>query len=81
MPKEQTYRTTSDELVSFTRSRIEQLPANVDYVKVTHDGKLQIALSSEALSNEVLDKIRDLLLIQQGQVFVDFEGAQQELPL
>lgn len=81
MPRETTYRTTGEELLNFTRSRIEALPANVDFVKITHDGKLQISLSSEALSNDVLDKIRDLLLIQQGQVFVDFEGAQQELPL
>lgn len=81
MSRQTTYRTTSDELVSFTRSRVEQLPVSVDYVKISHDGKLQIALSSEALSNEVLEKIRDLLLIQQGQVFVDFEGQQQELPL
>ncbi len=78
--KEQHYRTVSDTF-QMTSHRIEQLAVQVDSIKSTYDGKLTITLSTETLSNETLEKVRDLLLIQQGQVFADFEGAQQELPL
>ena len=72
---------TDGQPVSVTTRRIEGLPAVVDSIKSTSDGKLAITLSSATLSEEVLEKVRDLLLIQQSEVFVDFEGAQKELPL
>ena len=72
---------TDGQPVSVTTRRIEGLPAVVESIKSTSDGKLAITLSSATLSEEVLEKVRDLLLIQQSEVFVDFEGAQKELPL
>ena len=60
---------------------IKGLPVAVDFVKVTRDGKLQISLIGDAIRGEELEKIRDLLLIQQGRVYADFTPEQAELSL
>ena len=60
---------------------IKGLPVAVDFVKVTRDGKLQISLIGDAIRGEELEKIRDLLLIQQGRVYADFTPEQGELSL
>ncbi len=57
------------------------MPVAVDFVKVTRDGKLQISLIGDAIRGEELEKIRDLLLIQQGRIYVDFTPEQGELSL
>ena len=60
---------------------IKGLPVIVDFIKVTRDGKLQISLIGDAIRGEELEKIRDLLLIQQGRVYADFTPEQAELSL
>jgi hypothetical protein len=45
------------------------------------EGKLQIVIEGEMSDNREIDKIRDLLLIQQGEVTIDIRGVQGELPL
>ena len=60
---------------------IKGLPVIVDFIKVTRDGKLQISLIGDAIRGEELEKIRDLLLIQQGRVYADFTPEQGELSL
>ena len=60
---------------------IKGLPVVVDFIKVTRDGKLQISLIGDAIRGEELEKIRDLLLIQQGRVYADFTPEQGELSL
>lgn len=61
--------------------RIENLEVWVNYVKITGEGKLEIKLTAGAVNGEALDKVRDLLLIQQDGVRVDFRPAQPSLPL
>lgn len=60
---------------------IKKLPVSIDFVKVTRDGKLQISLIGDAIRGEELEKIRDLLLIQQGRLYADFTPEQGELSL
>ena len=60
---------------------IKGLPVVVDFIKVSRDGKLQISLIGDAIRGEELEKIRDLLLIQQGRVYADFTPEQGELSL
>ena len=60
---------------------IKKLPVSIDFVKVTRDGKLQISLIGDAIRGEELEKIRDLLLIQQGRLYADFTPEQGELTL
>ena len=61
--------------------QVRDLPVSIDYVKLTSEGKLQIALVGEAVRGEDLDKIRDLLLVMTGRLRVDFTPEQGELPL
>jgi hypothetical protein len=62
-------------------ARVKGLPARVKKIATTDEGKLQIVLEGEVIRPEELEKIRDLFLIQQGRVFVDFIPEQGELCL
>lgn len=61
--------------------KVMDLPARVKKIATTDEGKLQIVLEGEVIRPEELEKIRDLFLIQQGRVFVDFSPEQGELDL
>ena len=83
---ERTFRTDggpADEHAVFdlTQGQVRDLPVSIDYVKLTSEGKLQIALVGEAVRGEELGKIRDLLLVMTGRLRVDFTPEQGELPL
>jgi len=81
---ERTYRTDGGDraaLPDLPVSTIRALPARVRSVTTTDEGKLKITLEGEIADNEALEKIRDLLLIQQGQVLIDVTGTQGELPV
>ena len=60
---------------------VRALPVRVDFVKITGDGRLQVVLLGEAVRGEDLAKVRDLLAVMQGRVFVDFTPEQGSLPL
>lgn len=60
---------------------VRALPVRVDFVKITGDGRLQVVLLGEAVRGEDLAKVRDLLAVMQGRVFVDFTPEQGALPL
>ncbi len=60
---------------------VRDLPVSIDYVKLTGEGKLQIALTGEAMRGEDLAKVRDLLLVMSGRLRVDFTPEQAALPL
>ena len=83
---ERTFRTDGgpvDEhrVFDLAHGRVRDVPVSIDYVKLTSEGKLQIALVGEAVRGEDLDKIRDLLLVMTGRLRVDFTPEQGELPL
>ncbi len=82
--KERSFRTDggSDNAVyDFPNRSIRELPARVRKITTTDEGKLQIVLEGEMVKNDDLNKIRDLLLIQQGEVSVDITTRQGELPV
>jgi hypothetical protein len=83
---ERTFRTDggpadNDRIFELDASGVRDLPVSIDYVKLTREGKLQIALVGEAVRGEELGKIRDLLLVMTGRLRVDFTPEQGELPL
>lgn len=51
---------------------VRDVNARLKKMSTTDDGKLQIVLEAELVHTDVLMKIRDLFLIQQGRVCVDF---------
>ena len=85
-PGERTFRTDggppdASGLFVLEGGQVRDLPVSIDYVKLTSEGKLQIALVGEAVRGEELGKIRDLLLVMTGRLRVDFTPEQGELPL
>lgn len=86
-PRERVFHTNGGEApvadgsLAMLGSRVNDLPARVKKIATTDEGKLQIVLEGEVIRPEELEKIRDLFLIQQGRVFVDFTPEQGELGL
>jgi hypothetical protein len=86
-PRERMFHTNGGEApapdsgLALAGGRVHELPARVKKIATTDEGKLQIVLEGEAIRREELEKIRDLFLIQQGRVFVDFTPEQGELDL
>jgi hypothetical protein len=60
---------------------VSDLPTRVKKIATTDEGKLHIVLEGEVIRPEELEKIRNLFLIQQGRVLVDFTPEQGELGL
>jgi hypothetical protein len=60
-------------------SPVRELPVRVKKVVTTDEGKLQVVLEAEALSDAAVDKVKGLLSIQQGLVLATFDPAQGEL--
>jgi len=72
---------TGDNLFDFPAKSIRDLPVRVKKITTTDEGKLQITMEGEAMDNEDLEKVRDLLMIQQGDALVEIRMRQGELPL
>lgn len=60
-------------------SPVRELPVRVKKVVTTDEGKLQVVLEAEALSDAAVDKVKGLLSIQQGLVLATFDPSQGEL--
>ncbi|WP_200261281.1 hypothetical protein [Halorhodospira neutriphila] len=60
-------------------SGVDRLPLELKKVVTTSEGKLQIALESDSLSDETVEQVKELLSLQQGLVRVSFAPVQGEL--
>lgn len=80
---ERTFTTGHDNDSAFTTAtgKIERLPVQIDFVKVTSDGKLHLSLTGVAIDAEQIEKIQELLAVMSGELLVDFTPTQGELPL
>lgn len=58
---------------------VSDLPARVKRIVTTDEGRLQVLLESESLSEESIEKTKSLLQLQQDAVFVTVRAAQQDL--
>lgn len=58
---------------------VQELPTRVKKVVTTDEGKLQVVLEAESLSDDAVEKVKGLLSIQQGMVLATFEPAQGDL--
>jgi len=60
--------------------RVESLIARVKKIVTTDEGKLQIHMETEGLSDESLANVKDMLVLQQaGMVAVSMKPLQREL--
>lgn len=58
---------------------VDDLRARVKRIVTTDEGKLQIVLESETLSDEGIGQVQNLLQLQQENVFVSVKAAQGDL--
>ncbi len=60
--------------------RVDSLIARVKKIVTTDEGKLQIHMETEGLSDESLANVKDMLVLQQaGMVAVSMKPLQREL--
>lgn len=61
-------------------ARVYELTVSVKKIVTTDEGKLQVSLESEAMSEDALAQLKDMLVLQQaGRVLVSMEAAQRDL--
>jgi hypothetical protein len=58
---------------------VDDLQARVKRIVTTDEGRLQIVLESEALSDEAILQVKNLLQLQQDTVVVSVRAAQGDL--
>jgi hypothetical protein len=85
-PRERIFHTNGGEAPTveglvLAGGQVRDLTARVKKIATTDEGKLQILLEGEVHQQAELEQIRDLFLIQQGRVLVDFTPEQGELEL
>jgi len=81
---DRTYRTeggNQDRVINFPATRIREIPATIKRIVTTDEGKIQIVLEGAVTNNEELEKVRDLVMVQQLPVTVDILGRQGEMDL
>lgn len=60
---------------------VEGMKGRVKSITTTDEGKLKITVEAQIVHEEDLERIRDLLLVQRGDVMMQFTPAQGELAL
>jgi len=81
---ERTYPTeggSQDRGINFPATRIRETPAAIKRIVTTDEGKIQIVLEGTVTNNEELEKVCDLVMVQQLLVTVDIVGRQGEMDL
>jgi len=81
---ERTHRTeggNGGHVSAFPATRIREIPATIKRIVTTDEGKIQIDLEGAVTNNEELEKVRDLVMVQQLPVSVDILGRQGEMDL
>ena len=80
MQSERTFCTDGgrDASVHMETIRISGLTCRVKKITVSDDGKLTMAIDATANDNEAIERVRDLIAIQQGEVTLTLEGVAVE---
>lgn len=80
MQSERTFRTDGgrDASVNMETIQISGLTCRVKKITVSDEGKLTMAIDATATDNEAIERVRDLITIQQGEVMLTLEGMMVE---
>ena len=80
MQSERTFRTDGgrDAAVSMETIQVSGLTCRVKKITVSDEGKLTMAIDATATDNEAIERVRDLIMIQQGEVMMTLEGLMVE---
>ncbi|MEA3640242.1 MAG: hypothetical protein VBE63_09895 [Lamprobacter sp.] len=78
MLEERTFRTdggTEANTAFMSTMQVAGLLCRVKKITCTDEGKLTMAIDATATDNEALERVRDLITIQQGEVMLTIEGT------
>ncbi len=64
--------TTGTRLASL---RVTDVPCRVKKITCSDEGKLTLAIEATATDDNALERVRDLIAIQQGEVLLSLEGV------
>jgi hypothetical protein len=79
--QERTFRTDGGRdtsVASMETIRVSGLTCRIKKITVSDDGKLTMALEGTVTDDESIGNLRDLVMIQQGEVTLSIEGAVAE---
>lgn len=78
--QERTYRTDGGHEAAshYSTMRVDSLACRVKKLTCTDEGKLTLAIEATAEDDEALERVRDLILIQQGEVTMTLDGVRGE---
>lgn len=79
--QERTFRTDGGRestVASLETIRVSGLTCRIKKITVSDDGKLTMALDGSVIDDEAIERLRDLVMIQQGEVTLSIEGAVAE---
>jgi hypothetical protein len=80
MQSERTFRTDGgrDASANMETIQISGLTCRVKKITVSDEGKLTMAIDATVTDNEAIERVRDLIMIQQGEVMMTLEGVMVE---
>lgn len=73
--QERTFRTDGGTAAAMETVRVSGLTCRIKKITVSDEGKLTMALDGSVTDDESIDRLRDLVLVQQGEVNLTIEGA------
>lgn len=76
--QERTFRTdggTESTPAFLSTMQVAGLICDVKKITTTNEGKLSMAIEATATDNEALERVRNLISIQQGEVMLTLEGV------
>jgi hypothetical protein len=79
--QERTFRTDGGRdtsVASMETIRVSGLTCRIKKITVSDDGKLMMVLEGTVTDDESIGNLRDLVMIQQGEVTLSIEGAVAE---
>ena len=77
--QERTFRTeTPSHAAPYSTMRVDSLTCRVKKLTCTDEGKLTLAIEATAEDDAALERVRDLILIQQGEVTMTLDGVRGE---
>ena len=77
--QERTFRTdTTSDASHYSTMRVDSLTCRVKKLTCTDEGKLTLAIEATAEDDAALERVRDLILIQQGEVTMTLDGVRGE---
>jgi hypothetical protein len=81
MHTERTFRTDGgpdSSTAAMETIRVSGLACRIKKITVSDDGKLTMAIDGTVTDDEAIERVRDLIMIQQGEVTMSLEGAVAE---